>query len=91
MTRATHDRAALLLQVDAYELGGVDQYKLMVVWQEDRHTIHEVHLAANEVYASPQAGHRIVITYQMDTPLRAKPLREPPPSPVPRAEQQGPD
>ena len=91
MTRATHDRAALLLQVDAYELAGVDHYKLMVVWQEDRHTIHEVHLAANEVYAGPQAGHRIVITYQMDTPLRVKPLREPPPSAVPRAEQQGPD
>lgn len=78
MMRVTYDRAALLLQVDAYELGEVDHFKLMVVWQEDRHTIHEVHLAANEVYADPQAGHRIVITYQMDTPLRVKLLRKPP-------------
>jgi len=81
MMRATHDRPALLLQVEAYDLEGVDHYKLMVVWREDRHTIHEVHLAAHEVYAGPKAGHRIVITYLMDTPLRVKLYLEPPPSP----------
>ena len=80
MMRTTYERAALLLQVDAYDLEGVDQYKLMLVWQEDRNTIHEVHLNANEVYACPQAGHRVVITYRMDTPLRVKLLVEPPPS-----------
>lgn len=84
MMRATHDRPALLLQVETYDLEGVNHYKLMVVWREDRHTIHEVHLAANEVYAGPQAGHRVVITYLMDTPLRVKLLREPPHSAVPR-------
>lgn len=89
MMRATHDRAALLLQVDAYELEGVDHYKLMVVWQEDRHTIHEVHLAAHEVYAGPQAGDRIVITYLMDTPLRVKPLLDPPPSAVSHSDPEG--
>ena len=46
----------------------------MLVWREDRHTIHEVHLPADSVYADPQAGHRIAITYLMDTPLRVKPL-----------------
>ncbi len=86
MMRATHDRAALLLQVDTYDLEGVDHYKLMVVWQEDRHTFHEVHLAAHEVYAGPQAGDRIVITYLMDTPLRAKPLIEPSPPADSRAD-----
>ena len=80
MMRTTHERAALLLQVDAYDLEGVDHYKLMLVWQEDRNTIHEVHLSANEVYACPEAGHRVVITYRMDTPLRVRPLLEPPPS-----------
>ena len=81
MMRTTHERAALLLQVDAYDLGGVDQYKLMLVWQEDRNTIHEVHLNANEVYACPQAGHRVVITYRMDTPLRVNLLLDSPPTP----------
>ena len=89
MTRATHDRAALLLQVETYDLEGVDHYKLMVVWQEDRHTIHEVHLAANEVYASPQAGHRVIVTYLMATPLRMKPLLDVPPSTVSRADPEG--
>ena len=82
MMRTTHERPALLLQVETYDLYEVDHYKLMVVWQEDRHTIHEVHLAANAVYANPHAGDRIVITYRMDTPLRAKRLAEPPPSAV---------
>ncbi len=81
MMRTTYERAALLLQVEAYDLEGVDQYKLILVWQEDRNTIHEVHLKANEVYADPQAGHRVVITYRMDTPLRMRPLLESPPSP----------
>lgn len=86
MMRTTHERAALLLQVDTYDLEGVDHYKLMLVWQEDRNTIHEVHLNANEVYTCPQAGHRVVITYRMDTPLRVKPLLESPPSPDAPAE-----
>lgn len=81
MMRAVHDRAALLLQVELYDLDGVDHYKLMLVLQEDRHVIHEVHLAADAVYADPHAGDRVVITYLMDTPLRAKPLREPPARP----------
>ena len=78
MMRATHERPALLLQVESYDLQGVEHYKLMVVWQDDRHTIHEVHLAADCVYANPQAGHRVALTYLMDTPLRVKPLGEPP-------------
>ena len=78
MMRITHDRPALLLQVEPYDLAGVDHYKLMVVWQEDRHTIHEVHLPANAVYAGPHAGQRVVITYRMDEPLRVKPLLQPP-------------
>lgn len=88
--RTTHDRAALLLQVDTYDLEGVDHYKLMMVWQEDRHTIHEVHLAAHEVYASPQAGHRVVVTYLMDTPLRVKPLSNTPPAGVSSADPEAP-
>jgi hypothetical protein len=70
MMRTTYERAALLLQVEPYDLMGLDHYKLMVVWQEDRHTIHEVHLTADCVYAGVQAGDRITITYLMDTPLR---------------------
>ena len=46
MMRAPYDRAALLLQVETYDLQGVDHFKLMLVWREDRHTIHEVHLPA---------------------------------------------
>ena len=34
MMRAPHDRAALLLQVETYDLQGVDHYKLMLVWRE---------------------------------------------------------
>ncbi len=76
--RVTHEKAALLLQVETYDLEGVDQYKLMVVWREDRNTIHEMHLDANSVYAGPRAGDRIEITFLMDTPLRVKPLEESP-------------
>ena len=76
--RVTHDRAALLLQAETYDLEGVDHYKLMVVWQEDRNTIHEMHLETHLVYANPQAGDRIEITFLMDTPLRVKPLEETP-------------
>ncbi len=83
MMRATYERNALLLQVETYDLEGVDHYKLMLVWQEDRHTIHEVHLAAQEVYAGPQAGDRVTLTYLMDTPLRVKPYADPSPSMVP--------
>ena len=83
MMRAPYERNALLLQVETYDLGGIDHYKLMLVWQEDRHTIHEVHLAAQEVYAGPQAGDRVTLTYLMDTPLRVKPYADPSPSVVP--------
>lgn len=76
MMRATFDRAALLLQVETYDLAGQDHYKLMVVWREDKHTIHEVHLAADAVYANPKAGERVAITYLMDTPLRVAALSD---------------
>ena len=55
MMRAPYDRAALLLQVETYDLQGVDHYKLMLVWREDQHTIHEVHLPADLVYADPRS------------------------------------
>lgn len=74
MMQSTYERAALLLQVETYDLAGQDYYKLMVVWREDKHTFHEVHLAAEAVYADPKAGERVAITYLMDTPLRVAPL-----------------
>ena len=76
MMRVTQDRAALLLQVETYDMEGIEHYKLMLVWREDRHTIHEVHLDAAAVYANPRAGDRVRITYLMDTPLRVKPFAE---------------
>ncbi len=78
MMRVTQDRAALLLQVETYDLEGIEHYKLMLVWREDRHTIHEMHLDAAAVYANPQAGDRVLITCLMDTPLRVKPIAEHP-------------